>query len=209
MLKLRSAVGSDLRAASRQQRGRLQKPRGLGALPVGSREWLGVEESKDRAGEGRRESQSCLSSERPCLAQPQAVLQGGRSVCCCLRAVCKSSFLGAFLPVNFVRCYHKRSGLAITPPEAPWSAALIFLRFKTRKLERWRSSELAAERELPRPRSDFQKLPSFRHLCAQCHSSERAARRALGPCSPCLGGVCTLTPPQLKGAWTQGSKTLR
>lgn len=84
VLKLCSALGSNLRAASRQQRGRSHKPRGLAALLVGSREWLGVEESKDRAGEGWQESRSCLTSERPYLALPQAVLQGGCSVCCCL-----------------------------------------------------------------------------------------------------------------------------
>lgn len=44
VLKLCSALGSNLRAASRQQRGRSHKPRGLAALLVGSREWLGVEE---------------------------------------------------------------------------------------------------------------------------------------------------------------------
>lgn len=39
VLKLCSALGSNLRAASRQQRGRLYKPRGLAALLVGSQEW--------------------------------------------------------------------------------------------------------------------------------------------------------------------------
>lgn len=79
VLKLCSALGSNLRAASRQQRGRLYKPRGLAALLVGSQEWRRAK----TAGEGWQESRSCLSSERPYLALPQAVLQGC-SVCCCL-----------------------------------------------------------------------------------------------------------------------------